>query len=268
MPRGSTSYALESGEECDRLERQAALLDFDRLLRGVRPRAGAVVLDAGCGSGATARQIARRHPNATVTAVDSNPAFLEYAQARAASEGLANLTFEQADVQALPFADASFDSVWSQFVLYFLPQPQRAIAEAKRVLRPGGRVVFALHEDSWLINEPKNAKLQARLETVALQIADLRIARRVPLMMRDAGFAEVAVEVELDPVYTAIGRMREGPRRNAAEIWNTVMPRIVEILGSQSAADTFVADSLAWLDDPNTCSYSFLWLVSGSKPEA
>ena len=87
-------------------------------------------------------------------------------------------------------------------------------------------------------------------------------------MLRAAGFAEVSVEVELDPIYTATGRIQDGPRRNLVEVLGAAMPRIAEILGGGRAeAEAYVADLLAWLDDPKTCSYSYLWMVSGTIPD-
>jgi SAM-dependent methyltransferase len=263
MPKSSSGYVFDSANECDRLERQAALLDPERLLRAVRPPSGARILDAGCGSGAVSRIIAKRHPDAEVVGVDVNPAYVSYAARRAKEEGLDNLSFQPGDVQALLFPDTSFDLVWTQFVLYFLPRPEAALAEFRRLLRPGGQVVIALHENTYLAHAPENPSLQDRLERVIPGLLDVRLARRLPLMLRAAGFADVAAEVELDPVYTAIGRISDGSRRNVSEILASAIPRISELLGGQSQAEAYRADLLAWLDHPDTCSYSFLWTVSG-----
>jgi SAM-dependent methyltransferase len=56
------------------------------------------------------------------------------------------VTFEKGDLQDLRFAPATFDVVWSQFVLYFLEDPKRAMQGFRRITKPGGKVVAALHQ--------------------------------------------------------------------------------------------------------------------------
>jgi ubiquinone/menaquinone biosynthesis C-methylase UbiE len=195
MPSASSTYVYDSANECERLERQAALLGPERVLRGVRPPPGARILDAGCGSGAAARIIAGRHPETEVIGLDFSQDYVTYAGHRAEMERLRNLSFRQGDIQTLPFLDASFDIIWSQFVLYFLSKPEAAVAEFRRVLRPGGGVVIALHEG--LLHHPENPSLQARLDRVRSGLLDIFLARRLPLMLRDAGFADIAVQIEV-----------------------------------------------------------------------
>jgi SAM-dependent methyltransferase len=77
-----------------------------------------------------------------VTASDYVGALLDGTRARAASEGLA-IDIREADAEALPFADASFDAVVSTFGVMFCPNQERAAAELLRVTRPGGRVALA-----------------------------------------------------------------------------------------------------------------------------
>jgi ubiquinone/menaquinone biosynthesis C-methylase UbiE len=101
------------------------------------------------------RLIASSPPGWAVVGVDFNPAYVAYARDRANSERLANLSFEKGDSHALRFADASFDFIWSRFVLYFLPRPEEAIREFRRLLRPGGEVVVALHDFPNIIDHPK-----------------------------------------------------------------------------------------------------------------
>jgi ubiquinone/menaquinone biosynthesis C-methylase UbiE len=93
-------------------------------LRHLPKRSRARVLDAGSGSGAMARLIASTHPEWDVVGVDFNSAYIAYARDRGR---FANLSFERGDLRALNLADASFDVIWSRFVLYFLPSPEDAI---------------------------------------------------------------------------------------------------------------------------------------------
>ena len=100
-------------------------------------RAGERVLDVAAGNGNVSLAAARRF--AEVTSTDYVPALLDKAAARAAAEGL-RMTFQVADVEDLPFADASFDVVLSTFGAMFAPDHQRTADEMLRVLRKGGRL--------------------------------------------------------------------------------------------------------------------------------
>lgn len=103
-------------------------------------RAGANVLDIGCGSGYPAVAAAAGvSPGGTVTAIDISPAMVGVASRRAAEAGLDNVTFQEMDADALGFADETFDVVTCVCTLMFSPEPERAISEIRRVLRPGGR---------------------------------------------------------------------------------------------------------------------------------
>jgi ubiquinone/menaquinone biosynthesis C-methylase UbiE len=261
-----SGYVLDSGNECDRLERQAALDGLERYLRHLPSQSQARVLDAGCGSGAMCRLIASRHPGFEVTGLDLNSAYVAYARDRSRADGLGNLRFEQGDLQALPLPAASFDAVWSRFVLYFLPRPEAALAEFKRVIRPTGSVVIFLHNWSTLINYPEDAHLRDRQQRVFAGIADMRLAQKMPSMLTAAGFHDVSVEIELDPVYTAIGSIKEANRRNFTEVFEAGIDRVSEALGSRAAADLFVADSLAYYDRPDTYTYSLLWTIKCRAP--
>jgi SAM-dependent methyltransferase len=99
------------------------------------------VLDVAAGSGNATLAAARRF--ASVTSTDYVPALLERGRRRADAEGFANVVFEVADAEALPYPDASFDVVLSTFGVMFAPDHQRAAAELMRVCKPGGRIGLA-----------------------------------------------------------------------------------------------------------------------------
>ena len=110
------------------------------LCEGVDLRGSERVLDVAAGNGNATLAAARRF--ADVTSTDYVPALLEAGRRRADAEGLA-VTFEVADAEALPYADASFDVVLSTFGVMFAPEHERAAAELRRVCRPGGRIGLA-----------------------------------------------------------------------------------------------------------------------------
>lgn len=101
------------------------------------------VLDLACGTGEPAISLASAvGPHGRVTAIDINAELLEVARGRAQQRTLANISFQQADAHALPFQDATFDLVTSRFGVMFFDDIARALGEARRVLRPGGRIAL------------------------------------------------------------------------------------------------------------------------------
>jgi ubiquinone/menaquinone biosynthesis C-methylase UbiE len=103
-------------------------------------RAGQKVLDVAAGNGNVSLAAARRW--CEVTATDYVPALLHRARARAEADGL-SLEYREADAEALPFPDASFDVVVSTFGVMFTPDQDRAAAELVRVCRRGGKIGLA-----------------------------------------------------------------------------------------------------------------------------
>ena len=98
------------------------------------------VLDVAAGNGNVTLAAARR--GCHVTSTDYVAGLLERGEARARAEGLA-VSFQAADAEALPFADASFDAAVSTFGVMFAPDQPKAAAELARVVRPGGRIGLA-----------------------------------------------------------------------------------------------------------------------------
>ena len=98
------------------------------------------VLDVACGTGNLAIPAARS--GAQVTGIDIAPNLVEQAQAWARTEGLA-IRFEEGNVEQMPYAEASFDTIVTMFGAMFAPRPDATAAELVRVCRPGGRVAMA-----------------------------------------------------------------------------------------------------------------------------
>jgi ubiquinone/menaquinone biosynthesis C-methylase UbiE len=112
----------------------------EELCEALDLRAGQRVLDVAAGNGNVSLAAARRWCD--VTATDYVPALLERARQRAAADRLA-LEILEADAEALPFPDRSFDVVVSTFGVMFTPDQDRAAAELLRVCRPGGKIGLA-----------------------------------------------------------------------------------------------------------------------------
>ena len=128
---------------------------------GGRPPGGSVLLELGCGPGFYARRLASRFPDLRVVGLDRSPAQLGVARARLAAARIGNCRLDLGDATALPYPDASVDAVVSARLLAAVAAPGRVVAEAHRVLRPGGRCFIA---------EPR-ASLRAALPLAMMRVA-------------------------------------------------------------------------------------------------
>ena len=111
-----------------------------RLVKRAGIGAGQQILDVGCGTGVVSVTAARL--GAKVTGLDLTPELLERARENSRIAGV-EITWLEGDVENIPFADAAFDAVLSQFGHIFAPRPEMAIGEMLRVLKPGGTIAFS-----------------------------------------------------------------------------------------------------------------------------
>lgn len=141
---------------------------------------GQAVLDVGTGTGVVA--ITARRMGASVTGLDITPALLAQARESAAVAGHDDIVWHEGDAEALPFPDACFDVVLSQFGHMFAPRPEVAVSEMLRVLKPGGIIAFATWPGEQLIGRlfSLNAKYVPPPPGVAspVQWGDVAIVRQ------------------------------------------------------------------------------------------
>ena len=161
----------------------------------LRPRR---VLELAAGTGAVSHRLAAALPGAEIVATDLNPAMLEVAAARGSAP---NLAFEPADAQALPFADGSFDLVLAQFGAMFFPDKIGAYAEARRVLAPGGMLLFNVWDrleantgSAAIHHAVRDAVPDPKPEFVARTPFGYHDPIAIEEHLLAAGFVEVAVE--------------------------------------------------------------------------
>ena len=156
---------------------------------------GANVLDVGCGPGTITADLAARVPGGQVTGIDAAADVLAEARQEAARRGQANVRFETGDVYRLAFGDGTFDVVHAHQVLQHLSDPVAALAEMRRVCRPGG-LVAARDGDYggmfWYPEDPELAEWRELYRDVARALGgEPDAGRRMLAWARAAGFAEV-----------------------------------------------------------------------------
>jgi SAM-dependent methyltransferase len=181
---------LTAGDWHSRFSQQSA---WTRPLRQyLLPRMGLTassrILEAGCGTGAITADLHQDTP-ASVFGLDLNLAFLHLAHQHEPAT-----THTGGDALRLPFSDGAFDAVVCHFFLLWIPQPGGALAEMRRVVRPGGAVAaFAEPDYAGRIDYPQALAELGRLQAAALrrQGAEPDTGRRLSGLFHAAGLREV-----------------------------------------------------------------------------
>ena len=149
-----------------------------RFVAAVPADAGARVLDVACGPGIITAALAPVVRE--VVALDVTPEMLAKARQRCAEAGVANVSFREGSATALPFPDASFDTVVTRLSIHHFEAPRGPVAEMARVLKPGGTLVVAdvvsselaeeseLHNAIEILRDPSHVRMLPASELGAL----------------------------------------------------------------------------------------------------
>lgn len=233
---------------------------FRTLIDLMAPKPGDEILDVGCGAGSLDRLLACRLGKANaITAIDTNPFLLGEARALAKADGLDGLIrFAPGNAEALPFADVSFDCIFSVTVLEEC-DADRALAEMMRVARPGGRIgviVRSIDLPQWWSAEVPEA-LRRRAVTPPQSVgtsgvADASLYRRA----RDAGLCNLTCF----PALVTLDRP-DGPIWRYREDHLTAQLTPPELAAWQAARQVAAGQGLLFMAHPMHC-------VVGHKPRA
>ena len=201
---------------------------WDRILDLVLAGPGVLrALDAGCGTGFLAFELAARGHQ--VTGVDFAPAMLAEAR-RKAVECSVSIRFEQADAEQLPFTSGSFDLAMSRHLLWTLAHPEAAIDEWMRVLRPGGRLVIVdgQFDASAAPSSSENARTSQEYAAVGDRLPFLggRSREEIETLLKAHGLVNVGSDPLLDLVAAQEQRMveegRERRTRRRYVVWGDI----------------------------------------------
>jgi len=193
---------VDQDEEIDRLERQAnTVWNMERRVlqaAGVTP--GMHVLDLGCGPGFLSRHIAELvGPAGRVTGIDVNDRLIEAGRQRGLNDGQNQVELRPGDCYSLDLPDASTDFVFARLLFQHLSDPQRALAEARRVLRPGGRICVVDVDDGLvhLFPEPPGYHHFTRRVAEHQRTAggDREVGRKLGYYLKTVEFTDIAVQI-------------------------------------------------------------------------
>jgi ubiquinone/menaquinone biosynthesis C-methylase UbiE len=165
---------------------------FDAQLKFLDIKPGDHILDVGCGIGIQALAMAKlTGPSGRVVGTDLSNMMIEIARARTAGSDLPH-EFLIADAIAQPFADESFNCVRTERVLMYLKDPQAALIEFKRVLKPGGRVVvFDFDWDAVVIAHRDKTLTRRIVRYAADSFPNGRIGADLFRHLRNTGFKDL-----------------------------------------------------------------------------
>jgi SAM-dependent methyltransferase len=218
----------------------------ERLCEALDVRSGQRLLDVAAGNGNVSLAAARRF--CEVTSTDYVPALLERGKQRAEIDGL-TISFQEEDVEALSFADASFDIVTSSFGVMFAPNQDAAAAEMLRVTRPGGKIGLANWTPESFIGQlfktlGKHLPPPAGLKSPALWGTKDRL---------DEMFGAHSSSIEINEENYVF---RYKSPRHWLELWREVYGPLQKAFGalSETAQEQLAIDLLALIDSCNVAT--------------
>ena len=185
-----------SSREAERLKDQADTL-AELLHADTRYTDGALVLEAGCGTGAQTVSLTANSPGARFHCVDISPASLDVANARVRQAGMENARFQLADAMQLPMADDTYDHVFVCFLLEHLHRPEAVLDELHRVLAPGGTITVIEGDHGTFFCHPRSAAadraVRCLVDIQAEAGGNALIGRQLYPLLTAAGFGGVRV---------------------------------------------------------------------------
>jgi SAM-dependent methyltransferase len=177
----SSTYEASSGEAYERFLGRWTRRLAERVIDVAGLPASGALLDVGCGTGSLASTLARRCPGRDIIGIDIAAPYVAFARAQSRGD---RLTFEQGDATALRWPDGQFSAAFAQLALNFMPAPETAAKEMRRVTRSGGVVVAAVWDfrgglvyqrlfwDSAAAFDPSAAAVRDRLFSHPLALPD------------------------------------------------------------------------------------------------
>jgi ubiquinone/menaquinone biosynthesis C-methylase UbiE len=163
---------------------------------------GLSVLDCGCGPGSMTLDIAELVKPGLVFGIDSSPIQIEQALSLQQQRAISNVSFTTGSAYQLPYPDEQFDVVFAHAILYHLQQPELALAEFRRVLKPNGLVALRDTCHSGDMMMPESANLAAVWDVIekifTYQGGNIYFGSQHKQVLLDQGFQDITLSYSYD----------------------------------------------------------------------
>jgi SAM-dependent methyltransferase len=216
-------------------------------------RPGMRLLDVGCGPGAITIDLAEIVAPGEVVGLDQRPEPLAAARELAAQRSVTNIQFEVGSAYSLPFPDASFDAAFAHIVLMHLREPVRALAEMRRVLKPGGLVGIRDPDFGSILYFPmmplkEHAALRERMQRH--NGGNPFLGRTFRRLLLDAGFARAEAGASMSPA-GSLAETRRVADFLKAQSEGVRQAALANGWADQVTLDTMIAEIEAWAERPD-----------------
>lgn len=253
---------MDDPREARRLEGKVNSADWiDKYFRRIS-NTGNITLEVGCGPGTLLDGIKTQYPNQTVVGVDISHERLSHSRTQN------SIYFIQASGLSLPFPESSFDSIYTRFLLEYLPDRKQAVEEMYRVCKPRGEIMLQDLDGQLVTNWPMDDSLAFKIDKIVDALAntgfDPFVGRKLFSMATASGLKNIKVSVE--PYHLIAGTVTTEQRSQWELKLDIAHPLIAKALGNEEETDLFINQYLEYLDNPDTFTYSNLVTVVGTKP--
>lgn len=206
-----------SAKEATRLNDQAdslaSLIHHDSIWE-----TGSLILEAGCGVGAQTKTVAAQNSKSKFISIDISKESIAEARQLIRSKGIKNVVFQVADIFDLPFEEEYFDHIFLCFVLEHLANPQEALEQLKKKLKPNGTITLIEGDHGSTYFHPNsefaNKAIQCQVELQRRKGGDANIGRKLYPILESAGFEEIKVSPRQVYVDDSNPRWVEGFTKN------------------------------------------------------
>jgi arsenite methyltransferase len=222
------------------------------VLEALAPEPGERVLDVGCGPGLMAREMAVAvGRDGRVDGIDVSDSMVAIANEQQRAASSAPITFTIGEALAIPFAEETYDAVVSTQVYEYVSDIDGALAQARRVLRPGGRIVILDTDwDSIVWHSSDRPRMQRVLSAWDEHLADPYLPRSLPSVLARARFTDIRCEVV--PMFN-VGYQRETFSAGLLEM-------VANFVGGRR--EVSVEEAAAWAQDLRTLDEEYFFSLN------
>jgi ubiquinone/menaquinone biosynthesis C-methylase UbiE len=265
MIQSSSTYFMEDPREAERLELKVNATAWVEKYLADRVRSGAEVLSVGCGPGVILAAVTALDPTISGTGIDLSAKRVQQATER--NHGNGRVKFVCGDAQAMQFESNSFDLVYCRMLMQYLKNKEQAVAEMKRVCKPGGTVLLQDLDGQLLWHYPEDEGVQRTAETVVSALAasgfDAFVGRKLFWLAQHAGLMNA--EVQAESYHLIAGEVEPEILKQWELKLEIARPHLQKILGGEVAARKQIRAFLDYLKRPDTLTYSTQFTVTAEK---